>query len=216
MLKFDNYDLCETPKYNVQNYDWWSLKPSFNYNLYTIPNAFCNDEINNIIKLGIGTDIGISRISAQTTGEFTDIRKSLNSWIYPNTITNWLFEKITCYIHTANENFCFDLHSLENLQFTIYDESYDGSYSSHVDHSFGPSSPDSHRKLSFSVQLTSPDLYEGGELRAYHDTLNQYTVGCKDLGCINFFPSYMLHEVTSVTKGRRYSLVGWVHGPKFK
>jgi len=31
-----------------------------------------------------------------------------------------------------------------------------------------------------------------------------------------FFPSYTLHEVTPVTKGTRYTLVGWVHGPAFK
>jgi PKHD-type hydroxylase len=31
-----------------------------------------------------------------------------------------------------------------------------------------------------------------------------------------FFPSYMLHRVTPVTKGVRRSLVLWVGGPEFK
>ena len=30
------------------------------------------------------------------------------------------------------------------------------------------------------------------------------------------FPSYSLYEVTPVTKGERYSLVGWITGPQFK
>ena len=30
------------------------------------------------------------------------------------------------------------------------------------------------------------------------------------------FPSYVLHEVTPVTKGERYSLVAWLTGKPFK
>ena len=32
---------------------------------------------------------------------------------------------------------------------------------------------------------------------------------------IVFFPSWMPHMVTPVTKGTRKTLVGWVHGPDF-
>lgn len=216
MLKFDDCGLDETPCYNVQNFNWWSLKPSFNYGSYTINNAFCLEEIDNIIKLGISTQIDKSKTGNQSKGEFSDIRKSENSWIHPNSMTQWLFEKLSKYIFSVNENFGFDLHSLEALQFTIYDETYDGNYSSHVDQWPSAPSADSHRKLSFSVQLTPPDLYEGGELKIYHETLTDPNIACKDLGCINFFPSYVLHEVTPVTKGRRYCLVGWANGPKFK
>jgi len=35
------------------------------------------------------------------------------------------------------------------------------------------------------------------------------------LGSISFFPSYTIHEVTPVTSGVRYSLVGWACGPAF-
>ena len=38
----------------------------------------------------------------------------------------------------------------------------------------------------------------------------------RDQGYVAVFPSYVLHEVTPVTKGTRYSLVSWVTGKSFK
>ena len=35
-------------------------------------------------------------------------------------------------------------------------------------------------------------------------------------GFLTAFPSFSLHEVSPVTKGERYSLVGWITGPAFK
>tara|TARA_R100000231_G_scaffold138657_1_gene117522 strand:+ start:599 stop:721 length:123 start_codon:yes stop_codon:yes gene_type:complete len=35
-------------------------------------------------------------------------------------------------------------------------------------------------------------------------------------GSIIFFPSYMVHAVTPVTKGVRNALVGWVNGNPFR
>ena len=77
-----------------------------------------------------------------------------------------------------------------------------------------PSIPNMHRKLSFSIQLTNPDLYEGGDLNIYKEKTP--IQASRALGTINFFPSYVLHRVTPVTKGYRNCLVGWVSGPKFK
>ena len=38
----------------------------------------------------------------------------------------------------------------------------------------------------------------------------------KTQGTLIMFPSYVLHEVTPVTKGTRNSLVTWVTGKQFK
>ena len=56
--------------------------------------------------------------------------------------------------------------------------------------------------------------YEGGDLRLYGG--DDYDTAPKKQGTIIGFPSYVLHEVTPVTSGVRYSLVGWAQGPKFK
>ena len=38
----------------------------------------------------------------------------------------------------------------------------------------------------------------------------------KELSAIIMFPSYVLHQVTPVTRGERFSLVGWVTGKNIK
>ena len=64
------------------------------------------------------------------------------------------------------------------------------------------------------MQLSDPSEYEGGELKLYNG--HEPITIKREKGLIVFFPSYTLHEVTPVTKGERYTLVGWVHGPAFK
>jgi PKHD-type hydroxylase len=70
------------------------------------------------------------------------------------------------------------------------------------------------RKLSFVLQLSDPNEYEGGELQFYFG--GDPLVAKKQKGIITFFPSNSLHECTPVTFGERYVIVGWVHGPPFK
>ena len=47
----------------------------------------------------------------------------------------------------------------------------------------------------------------------FSDTPN---VAMKEQGTLTAFPSYVLHEVTPLTKGTRYSLVAWIGGKDFK
>ena len=58
------------------------------------------------------------------------------------------------------------------------------------------------------------DDYEGGELLLHTGENPERPMKKQGMGV--FFPGYTLHEVTPVTKGKRYSLVAWVLGPKFK
>jgi PKHD-type hydroxylase len=101
---------------------------------------------------------------------------------------------------------------LETLQFTYYKSEENGCYKSHVD-TLCWKLP-YNRKLSIVVQLSSPDDYEGGELKLHN--FHEPTAINKEKGLVVTFPSYTLHEVAPVTKGERYTLVAWVHGPPFK
>ena len=73
------------------------------------------------------------------------------------------------------------------------------------------------RKISVSVILN--DDYEGGDLEflVINDKgeleISKITPA---VGSAIIFPSYVMHRVTPVTKGTRYSVVAWYGGPPFK
>ena len=49
------------------------------------------------------------------------------------------------------------------------------------------------RKISFSIQLSDPSEYSGGELQFYYESSPE--IADKKRGCLTAFPSYILHEV---------------------
>jgi PKHD-type hydroxylase len=63
--------------------------------------------------------------------------------------------------------------------------------------------------------LSDPSEFEGGQLEIKVNNDDPVTLEQKR-GRAWFFPSYVLHRVTPVTKGPRRSLVLWVGGPEFK
>lgn len=125
---------------------------------------------------------------------------------------DWIYATLTPLIQKVNaEYFNFDLTHIMPLQFTRYDELTQGHYKTHLD--LGHSAPN--RKLSFSLQLSDPVSHQGGSLQ-FPCNRTEPEIAPKARGKIIFFPSYMPHEVTPVTKGIRYSLVGWIAGPLFR
>ena len=66
------------------------------------------------------------------------------------------------------------------------------------------------RKISFSLGISDESEYEGGDLgfKAAEEE-DYYKIGRGD---IIAFPSWMLHKVTPVTKGKRRVVVGWGEG----
>ena len=69
------------------------------------------------------------------------------------------------------------------------------------------------KKVSFMIGLSDVSEYEGGEL--------QLRLGVDDVsiklnrGEILIIPSFILHRVTTVTKGVRRVITGWGSGPNF-
>lgn len=178
-------------------------------------NVFDDDMIKSIIELGDSLEIGDAQVGGtfdKAGGANPEIRKTKISWI-PTTAENaWLFRKLTDVVLAANSQwFGFDLNHIENLQFSVYNEG--DFYDAHVDHHF-QGAGQYPRKLSFTMQLTDPAEYEGGQ--TYLITSQEPFPIAKEKGAITFFPSYTLHEVKPVTKGTRKALVGWIHGPKWK
>jgi PKHD-type hydroxylase len=190
-------------------YDWW-LETNTQETWAYVEDLFTDKEINIINQ---------SSKSSMYLGEVDDSKQLLT---YRNsTIGNiessdeanfWIFQRITSAVIDINDRFWnFDLNKIETLQYSTYNEGQ--FYKRHIDslyHTPGKSA----RKLSFSVLLSDDDEYEGGDLIIHVNETPMYTKRKK--GTIIFFPSYMMHEVTEITKGPRQALVGWITGPAFR
>ena len=145
-----------------------------------------------------------------------NLRKSEISWFNPISENLWLFNKIKDCINDVNTHwFGYNLIGVEGIQFTKYSYKKDQDpdfYSSHKDTTLLPGG--TVRKLSFTIQLSDPESYAGGDVILYNSLIDTITLS-RAQGSISFFPSYTIHEVVPVTKGDRYSLVAWAYGPAF-
>lgn len=164
-----------------------------------------------------------------------DKRNAKNSWI---STSHWVAGFVWHYVQKANrENFLYDLTNIdgESLQYTVYGE--DQYYGWHNDQGistfykpvtsgnrndselvatdFMNKNCEQVRKLSFSLLLSDPDTYEGGNLQLLDETGRPY-IAPRQRGVIVLFDSRTSHRVKKVTKGVRKSIVGWVTGPRWK
>ncbi len=170
-------------------------------------NTFTADECDSIIALGKRKKLQI----AETYGRNDNRRKSNVCFLQPSDETYWIFERLAGATEQLNDNhFQFELSGFgEGFQFTEY-VAPAGKYGWHADNSPGQRI----RKLTLVAQLSEPDDYEGGLLQI-NPAGNEMTIEL-ERGQVAAFPSHVLHQVTPVTAGSRYSLVVWATGPRFK
>lgn len=180
---------------------------------YTFENGFSQKELDTI-------DTGIESMSAEkatTLGEQSDlIRISKVKWLPQDHRWEWVYDKLADMINEANDAlWSFDLINMpEAIQFTEYHANEKGHYNWHQDIGTGTASC---RKVSVTVQLSSPEDYEGGDLQITQGGPPDLAqTAPKQAGSVTIFPSYMLHRVTPVTKGVRKSFVIWVGGSPFR
>lgn len=167
-------------------------------------------------------------------------RNSENAWIDTN---HWIAGFIWHYVNKANrENFRYDLTNIdgENLQYTKYSEGQyynwhndagisnyykpqyvgnSGNFDDDPDNlqttDFLKASCELVRKLSFTLQLSDPDEYEGGNVQLIDEAGRSY-IAPRQRGTIILFDSRTQHRVIKVKKGVRKSIVGWVLGPRWR
>ena len=70
------------------------------------------------------------------------------------------------------------------------------------------------RKLTVVAQLSEDGDYEGGALEVNGDGAPRVASRAQGGGIA--FPSFALHRVAPVTRGRRWSLTIWAHGAPFR
>ena len=167
-----------------------------------------------------------------------NIRKSKNTWIPTNHwIAGWLWH----YVQMANRNnFLYDISYIESesMQYASYgvgeyyhwhtDSSIPVQYKPQIQTSARESTKDDNylrertaiknelvRKISFSLQLSDPDDYEGGNIQFIDESDKSY-IAPRQKGSLIIFDSRTKHRVCKVRSGVRKSIVGWVVGPRWK
>lgn len=179
---------------------------------YSYDALFSKPDCNEIIRLSRGkTQDSGGLVGGKKQNE---IRRAKVSWLDEEDTAGWVLERIIGAVARANrEAFDFDITEFrEKLQVAVYDESEEGHYDWHSDIGEGPIAQ--FRKATIVTQLSPAVSYDGGELEISlgHTVLT----ASKDQGSATLFASFMLHRVAPVTKGTRYSLTCWSHGPRFR
>lgn len=137
-----------------------------------------------------------------------DTRRSTIRALARDARTGWVYDKLERAVAEVNRQYRFDVSGIEEMQLARYGPGH--FYDWHMDIGKGVLST---RKLSVSLQLSDPAAYDGGDLEIqYRDE----GPAAKAIGTVIVFPSYLSHRVTPVTRGERWSLVAWVHGPPFR
>lgn len=124
--------------------------------------------------------------------------------------TQWIFEKIATAVGVANaEYYKYDLLGItHSLQLLHYKGEENGHYDWHIDAGNGDAAT---RKISLSIPLTDRNDYEGGQLEINNN--GNVLQAIDEQGSITMFASFQVHRVTPVTRGERWVIVVWVHGP---
>ena len=162
-----------------------------------------------------------------------DKRNSQNAWIPSQ---HWVGGFLWHYVMRANrENFLYDLRCIdgESIQYTRYAEGqfYNWHNDAGLASQYKPVSVGNRaeglgqdflneniemvRKLSFVLQLSDPDDYEGGNLQMLDESGKLY-IAPRQRGTVILFDSRTQHRVQKIKSGVRKSLVGWTVGPRWK
>jgi PKHD-type hydroxylase len=84
-----------------------------------------------------------------------------------------------------------------------------GQYGAHVDNALmGKGAQRLRTDLSFTLFLTPPQEYDGGELVVHAAGMTQELKG--EAGQMVLYPSGSIHEVRPVTRGERIVCIGWI------
>jgi len=135
-------------------------------------------------------------------------------WVDDLSDSGWVMERLTGAVAAANRAlFGFDIEdSAESAQIACYGAERQGHFGWHSD--IGDGRLAARRKLTIVAQLSPAGAYDGGALEIRPSA--QTVTADRAQGSVTLFPSYLLHRVTPVTAGARFSLTLWSHGPGFR
>ena len=190
---------------------------------WIFPHLLDAETCDRIIALGLGLDREEGVIRKGAVGSQ---RKTSVSWIRED----WVYDIVHPWVGKANKQagWNFDVERMQSLQFGVYADG--GHYDWHFDMSgrvYGPNDAVADtfhgllRKISFSIMLNPGDEYDGGDLEIElglpsDEVRVEKPNPDRERGTMVVFPSFVPHRVTPVTRGVRYSLVGWSCGKPWR
>ncbi len=174
----------------------------------TVAPCFSDEEMDALIQAA-ENDFMNATVGGHNT--HPDIRRSQVHWLDREQY-DWAYTKVWQAIQKVNKSsYGFDITNFEGrMQVTRYHEVDQGHYTWHMDGGVKTAN----RKISLSVQLSRSDEYEGGNIGFFYTSQERFA--SRDRGAIVTFPSWVMHRVTPVTKGVRYSLIAWIVGPRWR
>lgn len=143
-----------------------------------------------------------------------DIRRAEIAWLDDIPQADWVMNRMISLVASVNRSsFNYDLSDFgESPQVARYGAERQGHFDWHSD--IGAGTWAAKRKLTIVVQLSDPQDYDGGALELRPDS--NVATAPRSRGTATVFPSFVLHRVTPVTAGTRWSLTLWSHGPAFR
>lgn len=179
---------------------------------HLVPAALSPDDCDRLIAEVQAAPLKDAGLVGGTTAH--SLRRADIAWLDDIAGTGWVMDRLMRLVSQANHQaFGFDLTDFgESPQVARYDATREGHFGWHSD--IGAGTWASRRKLTIVVQLSDPADYEGGGLELQPDSNLRHAP--RDRGTAILFPSFVLHRVTPVTAGTRWSLTLWSHGPAFR
>lgn len=174
-----------------------------------VPQVFSEDECAQIKVEYFNQNCSGAKISTpHGFDEMNSVRKTDVAWLghdsHNDTTRSKLIELIKKY---NSSSFGFHIDGFgHGIQIARYSKNHH--YDWHIDSGVGTLSQ---RKLTFVVQLSREDEYDGGDLELKYKSVVQ---SCpRKMGDGIIFPSFLLHRVSPVLDGVRFSLTAWMTGP---
>jgi PKHD-type hydroxylase len=176
---------------------------------------FSDTELDAIVRLGDSLALEKAELSVGGQG-YEDIRRTEVAWVERGPQTDMLYRRMEEAVLALNARyFRFDLSGLASFQYALYGGPEGGHFDWHKDYGRDPSDPTREpRKLTLSLQLSSPSDYQGCDLQVRAG--NQIDTAPRARGTLIAFPANVLHQVTPIESGTRKALVVWAVGPEFR
>lgn len=181
--------------------------------------AFSDKEIDEMCNFFSQHEVERATVLDKNKSVNETTRRSNVRFFHRDENTFRVFDRLNETIENLNDKFYnFVLNGYESFQYTEYDAHEKGEYNFHMDTVFGKEETlIQTRKLSLVMCLNRPGIdFEGGQFYINVGSEKEAHEVEMKKGRIIVFPSFLIHRVAPVTKGKRKSLVIWVVGPKFR